>query len=155
ELQRKREVLEQDPEAGREEMALVFQVKGVPEADSRRMAEHLARNPEEFLRTLAAEELNLTEEALSNPIFSALTAATSPAHCPFILHTCLSRSYFRCHSLPARALRRRRGEDAHHRALVVEQRAGDDHRGRRGRSRDLRDRSRTGGLGRLAGEPGS
>src|SRR5437870_9908024 len=65
ELQRKREELEESPEQGLEEMALVLQVKGVPEEDARRMAEHLSRNPDQFLRTLAAEELNLTEEALS------------------------------------------------------------------------------------------
>src|SRR6266851_3364144 len=36
ELARKREELEADPEQGREEMALIFQVKGLPEEDARR-----------------------------------------------------------------------------------------------------------------------
>src|ERR1051326_5232431 len=75
ELQRKREEIEVNPEEAREEMALIYQVKGVPEADARRMAEHLAGNPEQFLRSLAAEDLNVTEEALSNPIVSAVTGS--------------------------------------------------------------------------------
>src|SRR5205823_10544227 len=84
ELQRKREEVEENPQQGLEEMALVLQVKGVPEEDSRRMAEHLSHNPDQFLRTLATEELNLTEEALSNPIVSAVTGSLSTAIGAFI-----------------------------------------------------------------------
>ena len=84
ELQRKREELEDNPEEGNEEMALVYQVKGVPEEDARRLADHLSKNPDQFLRTLAAEELNLTEEALSNPLSSAVSGSLSTAIGAFI-----------------------------------------------------------------------
>jgi len=84
ELQRKRDQIEQNPEEAREELALVYEVKGVPADQSRALAEHLFRNPEQFLRTLAAEELNLTEDALSNPTVSALSGALSTAIGAFV-----------------------------------------------------------------------
>ena len=84
ELQRKRAELEENPEEGREEMALVLQVKGLPEEDAVRAAEHLSRDPEQFLKTLAAEQLNLTEDALSNPYVSATSGFISTAVGAFI-----------------------------------------------------------------------
>ena len=84
ELQRKRAELEDSPEDGLEEMALVYQIKGVPEADARRVAEHLSHDPEQFLRALAAEQLNVTEDALSNPYVSAASGALSTAVGAFI-----------------------------------------------------------------------
>jgi len=84
ELHRKRAELEDSPEDGLEEMALVYQIKGVPEADARRVAEHLSHDPEQFLRALAAEQLNLTEDALSNPYVSAASGALSTAVGAFI-----------------------------------------------------------------------
>ena len=84
ELHRKRAELEDNPEEGREEMALVLQVKGLPHEDAVRAAEHLARDPEQFLKTLAAEQLNLTEDALSNPYVSAASGFVSTAVGAFI-----------------------------------------------------------------------
>lgn len=84
ELHRKREDLRANPAEGLEELTLTYQIKGVPEADARRMAEHLAKDPEQFLRVLAAEELNLTEEALSNPFVSAISGTVSTAVGAFI-----------------------------------------------------------------------
>lgn len=84
ELHRKRAELEENPEEGKEEMALVLQVKGLPAEDAIRAAEHLARDPEQFLKTLAAEQLNLTEDALSNPLVSAASGFVSTAVGAFI-----------------------------------------------------------------------
>ena len=84
ELQRKRTELEENPEEGREEMSLIFQIKGVPQEDADRVATHLARDPEQLLKTLAAEQLNLTEDALSNPYVSAGSGALSTAVGAFI-----------------------------------------------------------------------
>ena len=84
ELHRKRQELEADPEGGREELALIYQVKGVPEEDARKLTKHLSRDPEQFLRTLAAEDLNLTEDALSKPLVSAFSGAVSTAIGGFI-----------------------------------------------------------------------
>lgn len=97
ELQRKREELQDDPDSGLREMALVYQVKGVPEEDAYRLADHLSRDPEQFLRTLAAEELNLTEDALSNPIVSAFSGALSTAIGAFIPII----PFFFMHGIPA------------------------------------------------------
>jgi VIT1/CCC1 family predicted Fe2+/Mn2+ transporter len=79
EMQRKREDLEENPEEGVKEMTLVFQVKGLPEEDARKTAEHLAKDRGQFLKALAMEEMNLSEEALSNPIVSAISGAASTA----------------------------------------------------------------------------
>ena len=84
EMHRKRAELEENPEDGKQEMALVLQVKGLPEEDAIRAAEHLARDPEQFLKTLAAEQLNLTEDALSNPLVSAASGFVSTAVGAFI-----------------------------------------------------------------------
>ena len=97
ELYRKREELKADIEQGIEELSLVYQVKGLPEEDSRRMAEHLSKDPEQFLRTLAAEELNLTEEGLSNPVVSAVSGAVSTAIGAFIPII----PFFFMHGMPA------------------------------------------------------
>ncbi len=84
EIFRKRAELEENPEEGKEEMALVLQVKALPHEDAVRAAEHLARDPEQFLKTLAAEQLNLTEDALSNPLVSATSGFLSTAVGAFI-----------------------------------------------------------------------
>lgn len=84
EMHRKRAELAENPEEGKEEMALVLQVKGLPHEDAVQAAEHLARDPEQFLKTLAAEQLNLTEDALSNPLVSATSGFISTAVGAFI-----------------------------------------------------------------------
>ena len=84
EMHRKRAELEENPEEGMEEMALVLQVKGLPHEDAVRAAEHLSKDPEQFLKTLAAEQLNLTEDALSNPLVSATSGFISTAVGAFI-----------------------------------------------------------------------
>jgi predicted membrane protein (TIGR00267 family) len=83
-LHRRREDLQANPQDGIEELALVYQVKGLPEDQARSMADHLSKDPETLLKTLAAEELNITEEALSNPVTSALSGALSTAIGAFI-----------------------------------------------------------------------
>lgn len=84
ELHRERAEIDEDPEEEREEMALFYQLKGVPEDDAVKMAEHVAQDPDQFLRSMAAEELNLSEEALSNPIVSAVSGSLSTAVGAFI-----------------------------------------------------------------------
>ena len=84
ELQRERESLQAHPEEAKEAMAVFYRLKGVPEEESVRIADYLAANPESFLRTMAAERLNLTEDALSNPITSAFTGGVSTAIGAFI-----------------------------------------------------------------------
>jgi VIT1/CCC1 family predicted Fe2+/Mn2+ transporter len=84
ELQRKRDQIERSPQDALQELALVYEVKGVPQDQAKQIADQLSKNPEQFLKTLAAEELNLTEEALSNPWISATSGALSTALGAFI-----------------------------------------------------------------------
>ena len=84
EMQRKAEDIRDNPDEAREELSLIYQVKGIPAEDAHRMAEHLSRNEDQFLRTLAAEELNLTEDALSNPLTSAVSGSLSTALGAFV-----------------------------------------------------------------------
>lgn len=83
-MQRERDALQADPEAAKEELAIFYQLKGVPEEDSKRMAGYLAEEPKQFLATIAAEKLNLTEDALSSPVQSAITGSLSTAVGAFI-----------------------------------------------------------------------
>ena len=79
ELQREREALRANPEEAKEELAIFYRLKGVPAENAETIAGDLAANPEQFLRTIAAEKLNLTEDALANPITSAITGSLSTA----------------------------------------------------------------------------
>jgi vacuolar iron transporter family protein len=84
ELAREREAIAMNGAEARELLSLYFQVKGLPEEDADHMVGHIAKDPEQMLRALAAERLNSTEEALSNPVTSALSGALSTATGAFI-----------------------------------------------------------------------
>ena len=66
------------PEA-RELLSLYYQVKGLPEEDAHHMVNHIAKDPDQLLRALASERLGSSEEALSDPMVSALSGALSTA----------------------------------------------------------------------------
>ena len=84
EVARERQAIEMNGAEARELLALYYQVKGLPEADALSMVEHIAAQPDQLLRALSAERLNSTEEALSNPMVSALSGALSTAVGAFI-----------------------------------------------------------------------
>ncbi|HLK58456.1 MAG TPA: VIT1/CCC1 transporter family protein [Chthonomonadaceae bacterium] len=84
ELQHEREALKENPEAALEELAIFYQLKGVPEEEADKLAAILAKDPEQFLKTMAAEKLKLTEDALANPITSAVSGSISTAIGAFI-----------------------------------------------------------------------
>ncbi len=84
EMERERAELRTDPEGAKEEMAVLYQLKGIPEDDAVKIAEVLAANEDQFLRTLAMEKLNISEEALSVPVRSAVTGSLSTALGAFI-----------------------------------------------------------------------
>jgi VIT1/CCC1 family predicted Fe2+/Mn2+ transporter/rubrerythrin len=84
ELYRERDALKEHPEAAKEELSLFYQLKGVPEEDAKKITEYLASNDDQFLRTMTAEKLNLTEDSLSNPITAAITGSVSTAIGAFI-----------------------------------------------------------------------
>jgi VIT1/CCC1 family predicted Fe2+/Mn2+ transporter/rubrerythrin len=79
EIQREREAIQMNAPEARELLSLYYQMKGLPEEDAHKMVNHIANDPEQFLRALASERLGTSEEALSNPIVSASSGALSTA----------------------------------------------------------------------------
>jgi VIT1/CCC1 family predicted Fe2+/Mn2+ transporter/rubrerythrin len=84
ELRRERQELEMHPEEEEEELALFYQLKGVPEDEAKTLASRLIAQPESALKTLGSEELGLSEQAYPNPWISALSATLSTAAGAFI-----------------------------------------------------------------------
>lgn len=79
ELGRERREIEEAPEHEREELALIYQLKGFTEAEAEHMAATISGQPEQFLRTMAQEELGLSERHLPNPWLALGTASVSTA----------------------------------------------------------------------------
>jgi VIT1/CCC1 family predicted Fe2+/Mn2+ transporter len=84
EVTRERDAIEMNGPEARELLSLYYQVKGIPRDDADHVVEHLAEDPEQFLRVLASERLNMTEEGLSQPFVSAWSGALSTAVGAFI-----------------------------------------------------------------------
>jgi vacuolar iron transporter family protein len=84
EIRRERQELQQNPEEEEEELALFYQLKGVPEDEARTLATRLMAQPESALKTLASEELGLSEQSYSDPWMAALSASLSTAAGAFI-----------------------------------------------------------------------
>jgi len=84
EVMRERKMLEDEPQIAREELSIFYQLKGVPPEEATKISEFLAADPEQFLKTMTAEKLNLTEDGLSNPFTSAFSGAISTAVGAFI-----------------------------------------------------------------------
>ncbi len=84
ELKRERRELDTHPEEEMEELELFYQLKGLPQDVSHQMAAHLLDNHEEALRTLASEELGLSEQTFPNPWKEAISASLSTAFGAFI-----------------------------------------------------------------------
>lgn len=84
EIRRERQELEQHPEEEQEELALFYQLKGVPENEARTLAARLIAQPESALKTLGSEELGISEQSYPNPWLAALSATLSTASGAFI-----------------------------------------------------------------------
>jgi VIT1/CCC1 family predicted Fe2+/Mn2+ transporter len=70
-VETEREELENSPEEEQQELILIYQSKGVPEEDARRMVEHLFRDPRRALDTLVREELSFDPEELGGSAWEA------------------------------------------------------------------------------------
>lgn len=79
EIAREKAEIEQSPEHEKEELELLYQLKGFTEEEAAMMADRIAANPDLFLKTMAQEELGLSERHSPNPWTSALSAAVSTA----------------------------------------------------------------------------
>ncbi|HLI69467.1 MAG TPA: VIT1/CCC1 transporter family protein [Ktedonobacteraceae bacterium] len=84
EIGRERGEIEEDPEEEREELSLMYQLKGFSEEEANLLATRLSEQPEQFLRTLAHEELGLSEESFPNPWTAAFSAMISTGLGAFI-----------------------------------------------------------------------
>jgi VIT family len=90
EIARERREVEQNPDEEREELALFYQLKGVPEDEAQALAARLIAQPEHALATLASEELGLSEQTFPNPWTAALSATLSTAFGAFIPMRCVT-----------------------------------------------------------------
>jgi VIT1/CCC1 family predicted Fe2+/Mn2+ transporter/rubrerythrin len=79
ELERERKEIDENPEEEREEMELFYQLKGFSQEESQTMAARLAQKPDQFLKSLAHEELGLSEQTFPNEWTSAISATLSTA----------------------------------------------------------------------------
>ena len=77
ELARERQEIEENPEEEREELELFYQLKGFTAEEARMLVERVSQQPDQFLRTLAHEELGLSEERLPNPYLGAAVGTIS------------------------------------------------------------------------------
>ncbi len=66
--------LERYPEEEAEELALIYNARGVPMEDARRMTLRMIQNPEQALNTLAREELGLNPDELGSPLGAAISS---------------------------------------------------------------------------------
>lgn len=79
EIGREKLEIEQSPEHEKEELELLYQLKGFAPEEARMMADRIATQPELFLKTMAQEELGLSERHFPNPLIGAFSAALSTA----------------------------------------------------------------------------
>ena len=69
-----RDELEQYPEAEAQELALIYEAKGIPKRQAEQVAKRLVADPEHALDTLAREELGLNPGELGSPIGAAASS---------------------------------------------------------------------------------
>jgi len=77
ELGREKTEIDQNPEEEREEMELFYQLKGFSDEEAKTLVDRIAQHPEQFLKTLAHEELGLSETSFPNPWVSLLSSMLS------------------------------------------------------------------------------
>jgi VIT1/CCC1 family predicted Fe2+/Mn2+ transporter len=69
-----RDELERYPEEEAEELAIIYEARGVPLEEARRFARSMLGDREEMLNTLAREELGLNPDELGSPLAAALSS---------------------------------------------------------------------------------
>jgi VIT1/CCC1 family predicted Fe2+/Mn2+ transporter len=72
-----RKELEQYPNEEAEELALIYEARGIPKEDARKMAFTLMQDPVKALDILAKEELGLDPEHLGSPLAAAISSFIS------------------------------------------------------------------------------
>ena len=77
EIEQERLEIAEDPEHELEELALIYQLKGFSAEEAERIAGQIASDPEQFLKTMAQEELGIHETTQGNPWQSAIFGSFS------------------------------------------------------------------------------
>lgn len=67
EVAREREEIAQEPQEEKEELRILYQIKGFSPEEAERMAERVSQDPELFLEGLVRDELGLMPESFPNP----------------------------------------------------------------------------------------
>ncbi|ODS01255.1 hypothetical protein AUC68_11630 [Methyloceanibacter methanicus] len=73
-ISQERDELERYPDEEAEELALIYEARGIPIGEARDMAKHLIANPEKALDALTREELGLNPEELGSPMGAAVSS---------------------------------------------------------------------------------
>jgi len=76
-LARERQEIEENPDEEREELSLMYQLKGLSVAEADLLAGKMAEDPEAMLKALAAEELEGASAEANDPTQAALAAGIS------------------------------------------------------------------------------
>ncbi len=79
EMEREQREIAENPDEEREELKLFYQLKGFTEEESEAMVNRLAEKPDQMLKTLAHEDLGLSEQTFPNQWRSAVSATLSTA----------------------------------------------------------------------------
>ena len=69
--------LEMSPKEEEEELALIYQAKGIPDDQARLLARRIIANPKTAIDTLAREELGLDPTSLGSPWLAAVSSFTA------------------------------------------------------------------------------
>jgi VIT1/CCC1 family predicted Fe2+/Mn2+ transporter len=75
-VERERQEIAEHPEEEKEELSLYYQLKGIDETTADAMAEQIAKQPDAFLKALAAEEFGGMGDA-GNPVEAAIAGGVS------------------------------------------------------------------------------
>jgi VIT1/CCC1 family predicted Fe2+/Mn2+ transporter len=79
EFAREKEAVEFNETESREVLSLSYQIRGLPQEEADSFVDLLAKDKAQFVRTLAQQRLNMTENGLKKPLTSAISGALSTA----------------------------------------------------------------------------
>jgi len=77
EMHRERQEMEENPDEEREELSLIYQLRGFSVEEADELARKLSERPEEFLEVMGAEELGLSEKSFPSPVRSLASGGLS------------------------------------------------------------------------------
>jgi VIT1/CCC1 family predicted Fe2+/Mn2+ transporter len=73
-ISQEKDELERYPDEEAEELALIYEARGIPIEEARDLAKHLVQDPEKALDALTREELGLNPDELGSPVGAAVSS---------------------------------------------------------------------------------